>query len=73
MADFVIDFVQEMNQKMNTWYNDNINRLNMHYIARNMNLYYNLIYSVMRNRTHSVIRRDMQTIDNIYYNITHNI
>ena len=71
MADFVIDFVREMNQKMNTWYNDNINRLHIHYITRNMNLYHNLIHGILRYRTHSVIRRDMQTIDNIYYNITH--
>ena len=71
MADFVIDFVREMNQKMNTWYNDNINRLHIHYITRNMNLYHNLIHGILRYRTPSVIRRDMQTIDNIYYNITH--
>ena len=71
LADFVIDFVREMNEKMNTWYNDNVNRLHIHYITRNMNLYHNLIHGILRYRTPSVIRRDMQTVDNIYYNITH--
>ena len=37
LAEFVIDFVKEMNEKMNTWYNDNINRVHIHYIIRNMN------------------------------------
>ena len=67
LADFVINFVREMNQKMNTWYNDNINRLHIHYITRNMNLYNNLIHDIMRYRTPSVIRYHMQTVDNIYY------
>ena len=71
LADFVIAFVREMNEKMNTWYNDNVNRLHIHYITRNMNLYNNLIHDIMRYRTPSVIRYHMQTVDNIYYNITH--
>ena len=71
LANFVIAFVREMNEKMNTWYNDNVNRLHIHYITRNMNLYNNLIRDIMRYRTPSVIRYHMQTVDNIYYNITH--
>ena len=30
MADFVINFVHEMNKKMNRWYNDNINTQDIH-------------------------------------------
>ena len=73
LAMFVIAFVREMNEKMNTWYYDNINRLHIHYITRNMNLYQNLIRDIMRYRTPSVIRYHMQTVDSIYYNITHNL
>ena len=71
LADFVINFVREMNEKMNKWYNDNINRLHIHYITRNMNLYHNLVNGILRYRTPSVIRYHMQTVDNIYHNITH--
>ena len=73
LANFVIAFVREMDQKIETWYNDNINRLHIHYITRNVNLYRNLIRDIMRYRTPSVIRYHMQTVDSIYYNITHNL
>ena len=73
LANFVIAFVREMDEKINTWYNNSIFRLHEHYITRNVNLYRNLIRDIMRYRTPSVIRYHMRTVDSIYYNITHNL
>ena len=72
MADFVIEFMQEMNEKMNNWYNDSINTHDMHYIARNMQFYHNMIYSILRVGTHRVIHRNMAIVAGMYHHITQN-
>ena len=66
LANFVIAFVREMDEKINTWYNNSIFRLHDHYITRNVNLYRNMIRHIMTYRTPSVIRYYMRTVDSIY-------